>query len=197
MLDPTVDAAALAGLGGGGMTSAWDLATTALSDADRLWYVRPDSSLERIDGFAGGRDIWLGGFFQLASSPAPAELRLADAVATAGLTAGAAPRRRAVVLVLASGQSADTSRFSVAQVRSYLAEIGVPLQVIRTERGPLGRLADGRRGGFSRWVRGCPRRHQGPDRCSMRRVVSRPAGAAADRGVAPSRRRGCGAERQR
>ncbi|MCJ7753297.1 MAG: hypothetical protein MUP13_01900, partial [Thermoanaerobaculales bacterium] len=134
VLDPTVNFAALAGLGGGGMTSAWDLATTALSDADRLWYVRPDSSVERLDGFADGRETWLGGFFQVASSPAAAELRLADAVATAGLTAGAAPRRRAVVLVLGSGQAADTSRYSVEQVRSFLAEIGVPLQVIRTEQ---------------------------------------------------------------
>jgi hypothetical protein len=134
VLDPTVKPAALAGLGGGGMTSAWDLATSALIDADRLWYVRPDSTLERTDGFAGGRDTWLGGFFQLASSPAPAELSLADAVATAGLTAGAAPRRRAVVLVLGSGQDADASRFSIAEVRSYLAEVGVPLQVIRTEQ---------------------------------------------------------------
>ena len=134
VLDPTVKPAALAGLGGGGMTSAWDLATTALSDADRLWFVQTDRSFERRDGFAEGRDIWLGSFLQLASLPAPAELSLADAVATAGLTAGAAPRRRAVVLVLGSGQAADTSRFSVEQVRSYLAEIGVPLQVIRTEQ---------------------------------------------------------------
>ena len=48
VLDPTVKPAALAGLGGGGMTSAWDLATTALSDADRLWYVRPDGSFEPV-----------------------------------------------------------------------------------------------------------------------------------------------------
>lgn len=134
VLDPTVNFAALAGLHGG-VASGWDLATTALSGADRLWYVRPDVSLERIDGFAGGRDTWLGQFFQVASSPAPAELRLADAVATAGLAAAAAPRRRAVVLVLGSGPLADASRFSTEQVRSYLAEIGVPLQVIRTAQG--------------------------------------------------------------
>jgi hypothetical protein len=132
VLDPTINTAALAGLHGGGPTSGWDLATRALSDADRLWYVRPDRSLERVDGFAAGRDIWLGGFFQIAASPPPAELRLADAVATAGLVAGAAPRRRAVVLVLGSGRTADASRFSIEQVRSYLAEVGVPLQVIRT-----------------------------------------------------------------
>ena len=54
--------------------------------------------------------------------------RLADAVAAAGLGAAASGRRRAVVLVLGPGAE-DASRFSPAEVRDYLALLGVPLAV--------------------------------------------------------------------
>ncbi len=137
VLDPTVDYAALAGLGdraGAGLdaASAWDRASSAFSDADNLWYLRPDSALLRLDGFSRGRETWLGSFFQIGSSPLNTGLRLSDAVATAGLVAGALPHRRAVVLVLGSGTARDQSRFSSRQARSYLAEVGVPLVVLRT-----------------------------------------------------------------
>ncbi len=141
VLDPSVDYATLASLGdpsgaasGAGDTagSAWDRASLAFSDADRMWYVRPDSTLLRLDGFAESRELWFGTFLQIGSSPMQADPRLADAVATAGLAAGAAPRRRAVVLILGDGPTADRSSFSVEDVRSYLAEVGVPLMVVRT-----------------------------------------------------------------
>jgi hypothetical protein len=137
VLDPSVDFVALAGLGSGGDAagepgSAWDRASVAFSEADRMWYVRPNSSLLRLDGFSKSRDTWLGMFFQIGAAQLRSELRLSDAVATAGLVAGAAPRRRAVVLVLGQGPAQDKSRFSVAQARAYLAEICVPLVVIRT-----------------------------------------------------------------
>lgn len=58
----------------------------------------------------------------------PAEQRLVDAVAVAGMTATLRSRRRAVVLVLTE-HPADSSRFTPANVRRYLEQIGVPLQV--------------------------------------------------------------------
>ncbi len=58
------------------------------------------------------------------------ELRLADAVAVAALQAANANRRRGVLLVLAEEET-DQSRQSVAQVRSYLTSIQVPLFVWR------------------------------------------------------------------
>lgn len=141
VLDPTVDYAALASLGdraaenpaGGDSVSAWERASSVLVDADRMWYLRPDSSLLRLDGYANSRENWLGSFFQIGSSPLKTNLRLADAVATAGLAAGALPHRRAVVLILGSGPTQDKSRFSSREVMSYLAEVGVPLVVIRTQ----------------------------------------------------------------
>jgi len=54
--------------------------------------------------------------------------RLVDAVAVAGMTATLRSRRRAVVLVLTE-RPADSSRFSPANVRRYLEQIGVPLKV--------------------------------------------------------------------
>lgn len=56
------------------------------------------------------------------------EVRLADAVAVAGLRASAANRRRAVALVLGSG-TVDRSTYQPAVVRRYLATLGVPLHV--------------------------------------------------------------------
>jgi hypothetical protein len=56
------------------------------------------------------------------------ESRLADAVAVAGVQALTANHRRAVLLVL-DGTTVDTSRYSPATVRRYLAAIHVPLYV--------------------------------------------------------------------
>lgn len=54
--------------------------------------------------------------------------RLADAVAVAGMTSSARGRRRAVVLVL-SGDPADSSQFPAPAVRAYLEDLRVPLFV--------------------------------------------------------------------
>lgn len=54
------------------------------------------------------------------------EMRLADAVAVAGLTAAAANRRRAVVLVLGDGEWADASDSSPAMARRFLERLRVP-----------------------------------------------------------------------
>ncbi len=62
------------------------------------------------------------------------EPRLADAVAVAGLFANRSARRRAVVLI-ATGDSPDASRFDPARVRRYLARVGVPLVVWSPEPG--------------------------------------------------------------
>lgn len=51
--------------------------------------------------------------------------QFADATAVAGVQAMAGARRRAVVLVL--GEHKDDSRYDAANVRHYLASIGVPL----------------------------------------------------------------------
>jgi hypothetical protein len=58
----------------------------------------------------------------------PPPLRLADAVAAAGLQVSTVTGPRAVVLVLAPG-ARDESRFTGAMVRRYLAAIHVPLLV--------------------------------------------------------------------
>jgi photosystem II stability/assembly factor-like uncharacterized protein len=57
--------------------------------------------------------------------------RYADAVAAAGYSLGAAPRRRAVVLILSEFDRPDISSFSVAQALAYLDEVMVPLVVWR------------------------------------------------------------------
>ena len=134
VIDPSVSfkgfASSDAEASGGG--NSWDRALGAFADADGLWFVTPDGSLSRVDGFSGGRESWLGSFFQTPAGAQPAEWRLADAVASSGLVAAAAPRRRAVVLLLGPEQGRDSSRFTAPQARSYLAEIGVPLVVLRT-----------------------------------------------------------------
>ncbi|HEX4497794.1 MAG TPA: hypothetical protein VIE43_19120 [Thermoanaerobaculia bacterium] len=58
----------------------------------------------------------------------PQKLRIADAVATAGLAAVTEDRRRAVLLVL-SGHEQDASQYDPASVRHYLATLRVPLFV--------------------------------------------------------------------
>jgi hypothetical protein len=57
--------------------------------------------------------------------------RATDAVAAAGYTLGASPRRRAVVLIL--GDERDESRLAPDGVRAYLKEIAVPLVVLRVD----------------------------------------------------------------
>lgn len=57
-------------------------------------------------------------------------LRLADAVAVAGLQAANGHRRRGVLLAVSESET-DESRFAVSTVREYLASIQVPLYVWR------------------------------------------------------------------
>ncbi len=57
--------------------------------------------------------------------------RFADAVAAAGYSLGARPRRRAVVLVLNGFDRPNISSFTAAQARAYLSEVMVPLIVWR------------------------------------------------------------------
>jgi hypothetical protein len=56
------------------------------------------------------------------------DVRLADAVAVAGLFANQSARRR-VVLLITTSEETDGSEFSPEQVRRYLQRIGVPLVV--------------------------------------------------------------------
>ena len=61
--------------------------------------------------------------------------RLADAVAVAGLEVAAQKRPRAVVLVLGP-HVRDASEFKAAEVREYLRQVGVPLEVWSTTETP-------------------------------------------------------------
>ncbi len=82
------------------------------------------------------RNLGLRHLLQSTELPAglPAERRLADAVAVAGLFAHASARRRAVVLIT-TGDSEDASQFGPEQVRRYLESIGVPLVVWNPQKG--------------------------------------------------------------
>ena len=70
----------------------------------------------------------------------PAEVRLADAAAIAGLEATATGSRRAVVLVLGD-ETVDRSRHSPASVRRYLETIHVPFLVWSLTNPATQRLA--------------------------------------------------------
>ena len=61
-------------------------------------------------------------------APGPAEQRLADAVVVAGLEAAKGNGRRAVVLILGP-DAKDTGLLGAEDARSFLARLGVPLQV--------------------------------------------------------------------
>ncbi len=134
VLDPSVDYKVLAGFGANQSDAttrrSWQEASDSFADADGLWYVIPSDPLQRVNGFSEGRENWLGGFFARGAEADSDRSFLADAVAAAGLTAGAGPRRRAVVLLLGAGAGNDGSRFNPTEVRSFLAEIGVPLIVL-------------------------------------------------------------------
>ncbi len=112
--------------------NSWLKAKTTLFDADRLWYVAPDQGLHRVNGFGAGRPNWLDLLFKFGLADVPGKPRIADAVAASGLVAAAGPRRRAVVLVLGNNvHKRDGSRFTPQQAREYLAEVNVPLLVLR------------------------------------------------------------------
>lgn len=115
--------------------SSWLKAKTTFFDANRLWYVAPDQGLHRINGFGQGRPNWLDLLFRFGLAKVPGKPRIADAVAASGLVAAAGPHRRAVVLILGNNvHKRDGSLFSPQQARNYLAEINVPLIVLRNGR---------------------------------------------------------------
>jgi hypothetical protein len=111
---------------------SWRKAQATLFGAERIWYVAPDSGLHRVNGFAFGRARWLELLFKFGTTEIPDRPRIADAVAASGLVAAAGPRRRAVVLLLGDrARERDGSLFTSQQARDYLAEIHVPLIVLR------------------------------------------------------------------
>jgi len=75
-----------------------------------------------------------GGFLEVGATPfanePPTPPRIAEAVATAGLSATRRERRRAVVLLLGAG-ARDTGDIDAPTVRRYLARLRVPLRVWR------------------------------------------------------------------
>ncbi|MFY9823549.1 MAG: hypothetical protein WAM82_19360 [Thermoanaerobaculia bacterium] len=75
---------------------------------------------------ADGGVFWLLSNSRLLKEAHGPALRIADAVAVAGLQAAADNRRRAVVLVL-SGNVRDSSRYSPETVKRYLESVHVPL----------------------------------------------------------------------
>jgi hypothetical protein len=71
----------------------------------------------------------------------PAEPRIADAVAVAGLEAMTENRRRAVLLVLSGSETQDASRYGAETVRRFLASLRVPLYVWTLDSPAPGSLA--------------------------------------------------------
>ena len=120
---------------------AWRRADASLFEAEQIWFVRPDSQLQRISAFSGDADKgmrssnskldWLIHLFEVATMEFTGTRRLADAVAASGLVAASGPQRRAIVLILGNRADRDDSLFTPAQAQAYLEEIGVPLHVLR------------------------------------------------------------------
>jgi len=111
--------------------NSWKRAEASLFDAEKLWFVAPDKNLGRINGFGQGKMNWLRLLFQFGSTQFKEKPRLADAVAASGLVAAGRARQRVVVLMLGTKSTADDSHFTPEQARAYLAEVGVPLVVLR------------------------------------------------------------------
>lgn len=76
-----------------------------------------------------------------ASTEAPQEPRIADAVAVAGLEAMTENRRRAVLLLLSGTETRDASRYGAETVRRFLASLRVPLYVWTLNPPAAGSLA--------------------------------------------------------
>jgi hypothetical protein len=76
---------------------------------------------------AGSPDLWVERLVAALRGGGKSGARTADAVAATGLHAGAAPRRRAVVLLLGR-VSTDASILTAAGVRRYLDEVRVPFE---------------------------------------------------------------------
>lgn len=111
--------------------NSWKKAESAFFDADKLWFVLPDGNLQRANGFGQGKMNWLPMLFNFGSVKLGEKPRIADAVAASGLVAAAGPRQRAVVMILGNKADRDGSGFTAEEARAYLAEVGVPLYVLR------------------------------------------------------------------
>jgi len=111
--------------------SSWKRADSSLIDAEKMWFVLPDDNLQRANGFGQGKMNWLPMLFNFGSVKLPGKPRIADAVAASGLVAAAGPRQRAVVMILGNKADRDGSGFTAEEARTYLAEVGVPLYVLR------------------------------------------------------------------
>jgi len=124
--------------------NAWRRSEASLFDAEKIWFVTPDTELRRMNAFgsntyrgfqsSSGRANWLTNLFEVGMRPHKGDIRLADAVAASGLVAAAGPRRRAIVLILGNRAERDDSLFSAERAQAYLSEIAVPLLVIRTAK---------------------------------------------------------------
>jgi hypothetical protein len=122
-----------------------------LGPLDRIRFIHPDArrygSADVVSElFPSSQDFTVaeGGLFWLLSRVVQEigpEVRLADAVAVAGLQALTANHRRAVLLVL-DGTTPDASRYDPAIVRRYLAAIHVPLYVWSVRATPWGEVQD-------------------------------------------------------
>jgi len=75
------------------------------------------------------------------SSATPQAIRIADAVAVAGLEAMTENRRRAVLLLLDGNETHDASQYDAGTVRRFLAAIRVPLYVWTLSPPAAGSLA--------------------------------------------------------
>jgi hypothetical protein len=111
--------------------NSWKRAESALIAAEKMWFVQPDENLQRANGFAQGKMNWLPLLFNFGSVKLDHKPHLAEAVAASGLVAAAGPRRRAVVVILGNRADREGSAFTARQAQSYLAEVGVPLYVLR------------------------------------------------------------------
>ena len=125
--------------------NAWKRSESSLMDAEKMWLVLSNKDLQRANGFSQGKMNWLLLLFNYGSATIEGKPHIADAVAASGLVAAAGPWRRAVVLVLGNHPERDGSGFTSAQAQNYLAEVGVPLFVLRN-----GKLRD------DGWPKGVP-----------------------------------------
>ena len=111
--------------------NSWKRAESSLIDAEKMWLVLSNENLQRANGFSQGKLNWLLLMFNYGSAKLEGQPRIADAVAASGLVAAAGPRRRAVVVILGNHPEKDGSGFTAEQAQNYLAEVGVPLFVLR------------------------------------------------------------------
>ncbi len=111
--------------------NSWKRSESSLIDAEKMWFVLSNENLQRANGFSQGKPNWLLLLFNYGSAKIEGKPRIADAVATSGLVAAAGPRRRAVVAILGNHPDKDGSGFTAEEAQNYLAEVGVPLFILR------------------------------------------------------------------